>query len=312
VFGKEVKVKFVRLGAFLFALTGFAANQPAREMLSPAIIAGGLRVPEFSHGYVIVYQPESGPANSFTAFAPDGRLAFSKTIEVPGGTHVSLSTVDFDAEGNSAVAANALGAAGYLHSLLLFDAAGRQTGFVDTGRYVPLDVAIAPDHSIWTMGWMRGTGNPVMEDGQEYMVVRQFAPDGRQMGGFLPRYAFPARAEPAASPRIQVTKDRVGVLIGSGKSGNDKEWVELDLRGNAIDRVRFENDSGIIRIALTEDDHVYLQAHGYGDLFMLDRAAHAWKPVPNQASALVGADGNRLVYRKSGSGPMLLQWFDQP
>jgi hypothetical protein len=94
--------------------------------------------------------------HGFDAYGRDGKPAYKKTIEVPGGSQVVVRDVDFDAEGNAAVAAAALGGSSqFLHVIVLLDRNGNQTGLIDTGRYVLGRIAIAEDRSIWTLGWQR-------------------------------------------------------------------------------------------------------------------------------------------------------------
>jgi hypothetical protein len=139
------------------------------------------------------------------------------------------------------------------------------------------------------------------EDKQDYMMVRQFV-DGKPAGGFLTRSLFPTGLSPGYSGdelRIVVTPDRVGVLVYSGNESEKREWVELDLKGGVVERIRIDKVvSSPAAVAFTDDDHVYLQARGAGGLFTLQAALHAWKPVPNQGVKLTGADGKDLVYRE--------------
>jgi hypothetical protein len=288
---------------------------PTREMLTQAIAAGSLRAPEFRHGYEVMFQPD-GPAYGFTAYAPDGSPALTTTIDVPGGTHAEVADVDFDSDGNAAVSAVALGNSGYLQGILLLDRTGRLTRFIDTGRFLPGHVTIAPDHSIWALGWQRDADNPTVKDRQDYTIVRQYSADGKEMKAVLPRSSFPNGLEPGspgAGPQIAVTADRVGVLVYSGHTSDNREWVELDLNGTLLYRSRIDN---IVRAptqaVFSADDHVYLQGEGKGELYTLNGASHTWKPIQNQGEMLMGSDGNSLVYRKGCCGPVQLQWFDQP
>jgi hypothetical protein len=55
----------------------------------------------------------------------DGKLVDKKTIEMPGGSQVVVRDVDFDADGNAAVAAAALGGSSqFLHVIVLLDRNG--------------------------------------------------------------------------------------------------------------------------------------------------------------------------------------------
>ena len=226
--------------------------------------------------------------------------------------------VDFDADGNAAVGASALGGpSGFLSGILLLDRTGRETSFIDTGRYTPAHIAIAPDHSIWTLGWQRDADKPGLPDRQEYGIVRHFSADGNEVRAYLPRSSFPAGLEPGIpgpGVHIEVTQDRVGILACSGPTSESTEWVELGLNGNVLDRSRIDDALRAVAFpAFTADDHVYL-ASPSGAVYTLDHALHTWKRIPRQAvNYLMGADGNSLVYRGGkNSEPILLQWFNQP
>jgi hypothetical protein len=299
-------MRMLLLLGVLGAFSAYPASQPVRETVTQAVAAGRQRLVQFRHGYLVAFP--NGPAYSFSAFAPDGGLAFHKVIELPGGgSQASAADVDFDADGTAAVAVSAIGSTSCMsHGVLLLDHTGRDIRFIDTGCYIPCHIAVAPDHSIWTLGW---------EDKQDYMMVRQFV-DGKPAGGFLARSLFPKGLSPgcwADELRIVVTPDRVGVLVFSGNESAKREWVELDLKGRVVERLRIDNVvSSPAKVAFTDDDHVYLQGNGAGGLFTLDAALHTWKPVPNQGAGLTGADGKDLVYRKACCGPIQLQWFHQP
>jgi hypothetical protein len=258
------------------------AATPVREVLTQAIYAGGVRVSEFRHGYLVTFPPGDGPTTGFSAFDPDGKLAYDKLIELPGGgSHSSVVDIDFDADGNAAVAASATGSTPCnLHGLLLLDRTGRQTRFIDTGCYVIFHIAIAPDHSIWTLGYQRDSGG-TEEIQEDYMIVRQFTLDGKQTSAFLPRSSFPKGRVPGTGPRIEATPDRVGVLAYSGNMGPDREWVELDMSGKIVERLPVDGAmKSPTSVAFTADDHVYL--YGGRQLFTLDTASHAWKPIPKE------------------------------
>ena len=68
----------------LCALSVLGASEPVHETLTQAIAFPNVTVPLFRHGYLVVLHPP-GPSDGFSAFAPDGSLAFDKVIELPGG-----------------------------------------------------------------------------------------------------------------------------------------------------------------------------------------------------------------------------------
>jgi hypothetical protein len=109
-----------------------------------------------------------------------------------------------------------------------------------------------------------------------------------------------------------VTGDRVGILVYSGKTLAQSEWVEMDLNGNVLRRSRTDDlTSQVDVVAFTADDHVYLSGNR-GELYTLDDSSSKWVSVPRQGDMLVGADGTRLVYRQRVPRPIQLQWFERP
>jgi hypothetical protein len=100
--------------------------------------------------------------------------------------------VDFDIDGNAVVGATALGGpSGFLQGILLLDRTGRQTRFIDTGRYVPAHLAVASGRSIWVLGWQWDADLPARAERQDYMIVRHFSADGKEVKACLPRSSFP-------------------------------------------------------------------------------------------------------------------------
>ncbi len=304
-------------------LSVFGADPPARELSTEAMPFRNSRVPFFRHGYLILSPPGaaagspiSSIAYGFYAYGPDGRLVFNKNIEIAGGTQPVVRDVDFDTDGNAAIAATAIGgSSGFLNVILLLNHAGSQVGFIDTGRYFPAHIAIAPDRSIWVLGWQQSPDHPPFPDRNDYMILRKFSTEGKEETAFLPRSSFPAGLEPGGTgptTHIEVTKDWIGIVVNSGKTGLNSEWLKMDLRGNIVERSRLDNVvHGVASAALTVDGHVYLNGWS-GEFCSLDASSSTWKSLPKQGDRLLGADGNSLVYMKAGSGPVQLEWFSQP
>ena len=270
------------LSGIVIVFSVCAAEAPVRELTTQAVPFARSVIEVFRHGYLITFPPGAAsgtPASlsmyGFSAWAPDGNFVYQKSIEVPHGSQPVVHDLDFNIDGTAVVAATALGdQSANLAGLLFLDRTGQQTGFSSTGRYFPGHLAIAPDGSIWTLGWQNAR--------EDYMIVRQFSSDGKESKAFLPRSSFPAGLQPGsggAGPQIAVTSDRVDVVVFSGKVGDKLEWVELDWNGNVLDRIRLE-DLHIypMRLAMTDDDRVFLSGEG-GDLYELGRATHTWKLI---------------------------------
>jgi hypothetical protein len=317
-------MKVLVLGV-LFGLFGVCAEQPLRQLTTHATPFANSALPLFRHGYLVLFPPggvSGTPATAmfygFTVYGPDGQFSYQKILELPGGREPIVRDVDFDQDGSAAVGATALGGpSGFQSGILLVDRDGRDIRFIDTGRYSPDHVAIAPDRSIWTLGWQGDASNARIADRQDYLIVRHFSADGKELKGYLPRSSFPGGLEPGTwgpGVGVAVTKDRVGILVYSGKSGLNAEWVELDWDGNVLDRSRTDNVHGVALAVFTADNHVYLAGLN-GEVYKLDSASHTWKAIPKLgAGFLMGADGDNLVFGEiqAKAVPIQLQWFPQP
>jgi hypothetical protein len=285
------------------------ASEAVREVLSEAAQAGNQPTPSFYRGYVYFIDDPNG--SYLRVYAPDGHLTLTTGIQ---DKHVQSVAID-----NDGTVAVSWQAAGGRAGIDVLDGIGRLTGSVDTGVYVPSHLVYGDDHTLWTFGWQQRTGNAGSPDGPDYMTVRRFSSDRKQLGAWLPRSSFPKGLEPAVPPsqvtRITAAKDRIGVLAQSGVRGSLQEWIEFDLQGNLIGRWRLD-DSNFARVALTTDGRVYVQkSNGPSTtrFFTLDRNTSTWKPVtPLTDYRFCGADGDQLVFASWKAGPMHLRWFNQP
>src|ERR1019366_1286824 len=115
-----------------------------------------------------------------------------------------------------------------------FDPSGKETRFVDTGKYRPSHVCFDRYHSLWTFGEQRDSSGD-HEEPSDYMMFRKYSVDGREAGRYGPRSTRPLRglAPGGASIgawRLRAADDRVGALAESGKTGlANQVWIELGL-----------------------------------------------------------------------------------
>ena len=162
----------------------------------------------------------------FTAYTPTDSSRIDKVLGLPGGSQPVVRDVDFDADGNAAVGASALGGpSGFLSGILLLDHTGRRHRLY---RHRPL-LSRPPRNRARPLhldsGVATGCRRPP-PDRQDYMIIRHFSADGKELKACLPRSSFPAGLEPGTSGpgvHIGVSQDRVGVLAYSGKTGGNSE-----------------------------------------------------------------------------------------
>jgi hypothetical protein len=178
--------------------------------------------------------------------------------------------------------------------LAMFDSDGIQTGFVDTKKFWPSHVSIAPDHSIWVLGEELYSKNAA-----DYMVVRKYSRDGQLLGSFLPRSTFPAGLEPGGSApytSIMTAGDKIAVVALSGMVGNLRELIELDDSGNVLGRMRSDK-LPVMFYALTSDGGFYGGANTFLFRFNVAKGVTTTVQAPAKEYCLVGANGVNLVYR---------------
>lgn len=309
----------VAVAALVVTQAGFAA-EIVREVDYNALLGNQL-VPVYDKGYLmLIHRP---PTSEITVYGPDGNRAYDVSVTTPQAATVSVGNMAMDADGTMAVTAGYREPHGYAAGIALVDPAGRQIGFIETGRYVPCEVAFGSDHSIWTFGWQRDEQLNDRAETQDYFVFRKFSRDGKQVGAYLLRSLFPRGLEPGACAvggwKLRVANDRVGALVTSGNVGSEREWVELDLSGKLLGRWRMNDRRGL---AFTESGVLYSRApYDKGtppQLEVFDRVSGTWKPIPGAFSIselidghwlLLGADGDYLVVCKTGAPGLALGWL---
>jgi len=117
---------------------------------------------------------------------------------------------------------------------------------------------------------------------------------------------------------ITVTRDRVGMQVWSGNTGNQMEWVELDLSGNVTGRWRLNDVVQTGAVAFTSDDQVYIphsdSATKDYQVLKLNHVTSTWEKVQSPGLRLYGSDGDQLIFAEwgRGDGLMHLSWFKQP
>jgi len=271
--------------------TAFAATS-AKELHYQGSLSPNSVVPTFDKGYVIAYKD-----GGVVVYAPDGSLAYGATAHVPGARLANILNASIDADG-TLVAAVAYYDDGDGHGpgggIALFNRTGAQTRFIHTGEYLPTQVCVGPDHSIWTLGW-RGPGDASKDD---YFVLRNYSPTGQEMGAFLARSSFAPERDPAepcvGAWSIRIVNGRIGARFCSS---SPMIFIETDLKGKELGRWDF---AGRSLLAFTQSGAIYGQEH---DVAVFDRSTGRWHSVAGMPPGkLLGADGDNLVFSmKDGS-----------
>jgi len=263
-------------------------------------------VPDFDRSFLLFIAVRSG---SFEVWGPDGVERFLGVVDNPPGAEITSLAVDSD--GSVAAGIGFPGPQGFSGGIAYFDSSGKQTRFVDTGKYAPAHVCFDRNHSLWTFGWQRHSSGD-REEPSNYMMFRKYSADGSEAGRYGPRSFLPGRSAPGGASfglwRLRVADDRVGAL------SEDRVWIELGLDGHLIGKWPLGRD--LQRgLAFTSNARLCRQTPGktMPGIECFDRGTGAWKnggdaPV---SGLLLGAQGDELVFSQN-EGLIRLYWVKVP
>ena len=176
--------------------------------------------------------------------------------------------------------------------IALIDSRGIQTGFIETKRYRPQRLAIAPDHSIWVG----------IEAKSDVMVLRKYSHDGRLLGSYgqVPHFHVGRTA-------LMTSGNEIAIAAG----GN---LVRLDSEGTLLARMRLDYlKRSVAGFAFTSDGKIY--GSGRDGLVLFDLAAGSWKKMeyPSHYGFFGGDEATLVFYKDKGDGMMVtVTLFKQP
>ena len=177
------------------------------------------------------------------------------------------------------------------------------------------DITIAPDGTIWTVGWDKEAGRRV------YNVLKRFSPSGTLLSSrHVTVKPFPGDPTDDVSnlSYLHSSGDRVAWLTAAG------EYLEFSFDGNEIARFEapayhLDQKNGFVLrtwfyLGLSDRNEVVVASLGTStgsSLWRLNRDAHHWTPVNVSGeqinSRLLGFDGDELIvdYQTANRGEMV-------
>jgi hypothetical protein len=296
----------------LVLLLPASATEPAKTVFFGRG-SQAMPVPAFDQGYLLFTMRTSG----FEVWGPDGLLRFFATVENPPGASVTSLAVDSD--GSIAAGCAYPGPQSFSGGIAYFDPSGKQTRFVDTGKYMPAHVCFDRNHSLWTFGWQRDSSGD-REEHSDYMMFRKYSVDGEEAGRYglrsiMPKTGLTPGAQSLGLWRLRVADDRVGALADSGQtSSENRVWIELGLDGHLIGKWNIGRDlqGGL---AFTSDARLCRQTPGktVPGIECFDRRTGVWKNAGDApvSGLLLGAQGDELVFSRD-EGVIRLYWVKVP
>ena len=240
-----------------------------------------------------------------TVYRRDGKAVFSAPERKDDSSAVTLAV---DSDGTVAEAYHVPQVAEGRIDLL--DLSGRVTGSIDTGSYVAQQIAFAPDHSVWTAGYMANSDGT-----RDFKVLRHYARTGEELGEALrwSEIGFDLKHPVVESIRggqlLYVSKDRVG--WNTACRPGPRLWVEVSFAGVVLGKYDLKTGDGLSLFteAMTANGNVYAKIFKprSARFAILDRSKGMWEEVSGDpGGVLIGSDGDDLVFATRESDRTLL------
>jgi hypothetical protein len=211
---------FVMTGAPAMAAEPRLAPSASRKPVTLPVSLEGKRMATYGGGGLVVAEGDMAEPSVFSVYGANGNLLFHVPLKIPGASRVVV--YDY-----SRTSTGILVACGFAESpgvqrapyLTWFSADGSSQKVIRTDPYYPFLCAGAPDGSLWTVGLEMNADLQEKPEHRESPVLRRFAPDGRQLGAWLPRSSFPGSAELVRGFLVASKESWVVALVGRQRAG---------------------------------------------------------------------------------------------
>lgn len=301
VFGMDARAREPRL-----------VPSTARPAVTIPTTLQGKRLAMYGGGALVVAEGDMAEPNLFSVYGADGRLQEQIPLAIPGASRMVVYEYSRSATGT-------LVACGFAESpsmqrapyLLWISAGGAVQKVIRTEPYYPFLCAAAPGGSLWTVGLEMDSGMRERPEHRDRPVLRRFAPDGRLLGAWLPRSAFPGPV--LVRGFLAATKDRAGWFRWDASGPLKGTYLEMTGRGEIsefpLEKVPgFQSETAAFSgMALTPEGDVLVAAAPVSKkestaVLLLDRPSAGWRRVSVPASAagpfyqIYGADNEVAMY----------------
>ena len=291
-------------------IVAMAALAVRRQAVYPGAGSYGEPIPKFDKGYLLHVAMQRCAVR---VHAPGSGQGLNLTLKGPGGMPCSALNAAVDNDGRMAVSISYSTAVGYAGGIVRLDKTGKQTAFIETGRFVPSHIGFDRRQTLWAIGWQRDEIRNDTADSHDYFLVRRYSQAGVEDGAFIPRSLWKTRGEPAGGSsgywHMAFADDRIGATIYENWAHRTAEWIEWDFDGKLLSRIPLGSRDLDGGRAFTSKGELYggFWTANAWKLFRLDRDARRWMPVTEVAASelsyLMGADGDNLVFKaRYGTG----------
>jgi hypothetical protein len=265
----------------------------------------------YSNGYLVGW--DSPNYTEATIYGRDSKLMYSKPEREGSLVYSNAWAVDSD----GVTAGIYTRRQPWTGRLDLLDANGNVKASLNTESYLPQHVVFAPDHTLWTVGFIAGN------DGSkgDFNVLRHYSRSAQELGQALhwSQIAGNHNSYTALQPyiggrQLYASNDRIGFLSRSDDGTNSSTWIEVSFSGELLGIYGSGNVADCIYIpaAMTANGSVYAMVYQnkqFEGWVALNRSEKTWQKVSGLPKGkLIGSQGEDLIFAQRDQNGATLQF----
>jgi len=259
--------------------------------------------------------PPASLPPTFHVLGNDGALISSATLSVPEAGSYWLADFDRSPDGTILFAGGSYSSAGEAVPLLVWISPdGQRQRVVSTAPYFPYSVSVAPDGTVWTLGYEmidHTTKAPGLDPNAG--VLRHFDRSGKLVQSVFPQAGFRTRKQLARITfgRIFATADRLYWFTAGSDEVSYAEISTSTFSQETYPGVPVSSGQGIYNqlrqiqgVTVTDNGTVYLSLWGYPATYVRDSGTKQWFPLQLTSGSkmlgkprLIGANGNEVLFQ---------------
>lgn len=267
---------------------------------------------QWSHGAYVVEDNIAGQPPVFYTLNRDGDWITTARFQNPEATLFYTFTYDRETDGTIVFSGQTETAPRVVSPFLAWTSAdGKIQRMLRTDHYFPYALAVAPDDTIWTLGYEMVNLDP--EDpavNKDAHVLRHFDKSGNLIGSAFPQSQFDRHQRSRLTHALlAATRDRLGWY---GTQSGTAAYTEISF--DTMTRKEYPGApssakySMAVGFAIAENGATSVSVQdgspGARTNYVLDRASSQWVPVnvPPMGGfkftpILIGSDGDQLVFK---------------
>jgi hypothetical protein len=265
----------------------------------------------YSNGYLLSW--DSPNYTEVTVYGRDSRRMYSKPQHKDDVFHNNAWAIDSD----GVTAGVYTQRDPWKGRLDLLDASGNVKRSVDTGSYIGQHVVFAPDHTLWTVGFIAGNDGSK----EDFNVLHHYARSGEELGQALHwsqiagnQNTYTALQLFHGGRQLHASNDRIGFVSRSDDGTNSNTWIEVSFSGDLLGIYGLGSnvgESSYFPVAMTADGGVYATVYEdkqFDGWATLDRSERTWRKVSGfPEGKLIGSEGKKLIFARRNETETILQ-----